>query len=192
MTRSQSMWASPGLPRPDEGYFLTITTALIAPTSRTYPLNPQTSHILTTILPGGFVTITSSDPFAKPIINPHYLTSTFDIFALMSAVGSVKRYMAGTAWSDYIAGPYGDLAHTDTDEELEAFVRNNAASIYHPLATASMSPRGARWGVVDPDLKVKGVEGLRIVDGSVMVKILCSLELRIRLLLTVFLPSSRM
>jgi choline dehydrogenase-like flavoprotein len=41
--------------------------------------------------------------------------------------------------------------------------------VFHPTGTAAMSPKGADWGVVDPDLKVKGVEGLRIVDGSVLV-----------------------
>lgn len=48
-------------------------------------------------------------------------------------------------------------------------MRAGASSVFHPTGTAAMSPKGADWGVVDPDLKVKGVEGLRIVDGSVLV-----------------------
>ncbi|KAL0954179.1 hypothetical protein HGRIS_005310 [Hohenbuehelia grisea] len=145
-----NFWAVPGIPRPDTGNFVTITTALISPTSR------------------GYLTISSADPFAAPIIDPNFLSSRFDFFVLIEAVKAVKRFASGKAWADYIDGPYGDFARTNTDEEIEAYVRANAASIYHPVGTASMSPRGASWGVVDPDLKVKGVEGLRIVDGSVL------------------------
>jgi choline dehydrogenase len=51
--------------------------------------------------------------------------------------------------------------------------------VFHPTGTAAMSPKGAHWGVVDPDLKVKGVEGLRIVDGSVLVSWLPSIIIRV-------------
>lgn len=59
----------------------------------------------------------------------------------------------------------------NTDEELNEYIRQNAVSFFHPVATAAMSPVGADWGVVDPDLKVKGVAGLRIVDASVAVSV---------------------
>ena len=73
------------------------------------------------------------------------------------------------AWDGYIVGPIPPLVNTSTDAELEAYVRAGGLSVYHPTGTAAMSPKGVHWGVVDPDLKVKGVEGLRIVDGSVLV-----------------------
>ncbi|KAF7431184.1 hypothetical protein PC9H_006905 [Pleurotus ostreatus] len=145
-----NFWAVPGIPMPAEGNFVTITTALISPTSR------------------GELQLVSSDPFEPPLINPNFLSTDFDIFALKEAIKAIKRFMSGSAWEDYIDAPYGDFANANTDDEIEAFVRNSAASIYHPLSTAAMSPRGAGWGVVDPDLKVKGVEGLRIVDASVI------------------------
>jgi len=80
----------------------------------------------------------------------------------------VKRLVSAHAWDGYIIGPTPALANANTDAELEAYVRANAQALFHPTGTAAMSPNGAKWGVVDPDLKVKGVEGLRIVDGSVL------------------------
>ena len=111
----------------------------------------------------------SSNPFTAPSIDPSYLTTEFDIFTLKEAVKSVKRLVAVQAWDGYIVGPTPSLANTSTDAELEAYVRAGGLTVFHPTGTAAMSAKGAQWGVVDPDLKVKGVEGLRIVDGSVLV-----------------------
>ena len=65
----------------------------------------------------------------------------------------------------------GSLANATTDALLDEFIRNNAGTAAHPVGTASMSSRNASYGVVDPDLKVKGVGGLRIVDASVLVRL---------------------
>ncbi|RDB16510.1 Pyranose dehydrogenase [Hypsizygus marmoreus] len=92
----------------------------------------------------GSITINSSDPFAPPLINPNFLSSEPDISIMREAIRSARH------------------------EELNEFIRENASSFFHPVGTAGMSPRGARYGVVDPDLRVKGVDGLRIVDASVL------------------------
>ena len=113
----------------------------------------------------------SSNPFTAPSIDPAFLSTDFDIFTLKEAVKSVKRLVALHAWDGYIVGPTPPLVNTSTDAELEAYVRAGGLSVFHPTGTAAMSPKGAHWGVVDPDLKVKGVEGLRIVDGSVLVSL---------------------
>lgn len=100
---------------------------------------------------------------------------------MVKAVKANLRFVTGKAWADYVQGPFlEDLASAKTDADFEAYVRNNAGTIFHPVGTASMSPRGAKWGVVDPDLKVKGVDGLRIVDGSVLVRfLLCHRVIRV-------------
>jgi choline dehydrogenase-like flavoprotein len=56
-----------------------------------------------------------------------------------------------------------------TNEELDEYLRNRTGSAFHPVGTAAMSARNARYGVVDPDLLVKGMRGLRIIDASVLV-----------------------
>jgi choline dehydrogenase-like flavoprotein len=69
-------------------------------------------------------------------------------------------------WSDYIIS----LVDTaTTDAELNLFIQNNAITVSHGVGTAAMSPKGADYGVVDPDLRVKKVTGLRVVDASVLV-----------------------
>lgn len=82
---------------------------------------------------------------------------------------AIKRFVAAKAWNGYVIAPVGALANANTDAQIEAYVRANGATVFHATGTASMSPKGAKWGVVDPDLKVKGVEGLRIADGSILV-----------------------
>ncbi|KAF9536329.1 hypothetical protein CPC08DRAFT_652173, partial [Agrocybe pediades] len=60
------------------------------------------------------------------------------------------------------------VTNATTDAELEAFVRSTTSTLFHPVGTAAMSAKDAGYGVVDPDLRVKGVDGLRIVDASVL------------------------
>ncbi|KAF8991046.1 hypothetical protein BDQ17DRAFT_1371178 [Cyathus striatus] len=135
---------------PQTGHFLRIATGLISPSSR------------------GTVNIVSSNPFDAPAINPNFLTTNFDIFTMIESVKTVKRFISAPAWDGYIISAYGALAEANSDADIETFVRATAGTIYHPVGTAAMSPKGASWGVVDPDLKMKGVAGVRIVDGSVL------------------------
>lgn len=121
---------------------------------------------------GGTISLHSSDPFDPPIIDPRYLTSEFDSFALREAVQSARRFLAAPAWKDYVIGPAGGVANATTDELLDEFIRQNAGSPAHPVGTAAMSAKNASFGVVDPDLQAKEVIGLRIVDASVMVGLL--------------------
>ncbi|KAF8164816.1 hypothetical protein B0H34DRAFT_793279 [Crassisporium funariophilum] len=144
-----NFWVNPAVPQPAEGSFMGVPVILISPSSR------------------GSTKITTADPFTKPTVNPNFLATQFDIFTLKEGIRAVLRFMRASALSDYVIGPNGDLATATTDAALEQFVRDSATTIYHPVGTAAMSPKGAKWGVVDPDLKVKGTEGLRIVDASV-------------------------
>lgn len=97
----------------------------------------------------------------------------FDRFALREGLRLAHRFVALPAWKDYILEIYGSFASVDLndDAQLDEYIQENTAPISHPVGSASMSPVGARWGVTDPDLKVKGVHGLRIVDASVIVEL---------------------
>lgn len=69
-------------------------------------------------------------------------------------------------WSDYILS----LVDTaTTNQELDQFIRSTAITVSHGVGTSAMSPKGADYGVTDPDLRVKKVSDLRVVDASVLV-----------------------
>jgi len=90
---------------------------------------------------------------------------------MREAVKAVKRFVSAPAWKDYIIGPFGESFQSATDDKsIDAYVRELTTTIFHPVGTASMSPVNAKSGVVNPDLSVKGTDGLRIVDASVFVR----------------------
>ncbi|KAJ7693420.1 aryl-alcohol-oxidase from pleurotus Eryingii [Mycena rosella] len=134
---------------PATGNFMSISTAVVAPAAR------------------GSVTLSSSNVFAAPVINPNLLGTPVDVFIMREAVKSAMRLASAPAFAGYVISPNG-LSFTSTDAQIDAFVSANAGTVFHPAGTASMSPKGASWGVVDPNLLVKGVTGLRIVDLSVV------------------------
>ncbi|KAF9477982.1 alcohol oxidase, partial [Pholiota conissans] len=143
-----NFWLDPVISSPDTGSFFTIVTALLTPTSR------------------GTVKIRSTNPFEAPLIDPNMLTTDFDITAMRESVKAIKRFAAAPAWSDYLIAPLRNLSAT-ADADIDAYVRQYTTTIFHPSSTAAMAPFNSTNGVVNPDLTVKGVEGLRIVDLSV-------------------------
>ena len=115
--------------------------------------------------------LNTSDPFAAPLIDPGFYISGIDFKIMKFGIRSVQRFLTVPAWKDYIVEPLNGMNNTtiDTDADLEEYIRSNTMTVFHPTGTSSMSPVGAKWGIVDPDLRVKGVSGLRIVDLSVLV-----------------------
>ncbi|EKM52226.1 uncharacterized protein PHACADRAFT_148721 [Phanerochaete carnosa HHB-10118-sp] len=87
---------------------------------------------------------------------------------MVSAVRAGRRYIATEPWHGFIVEPYGKVSTATADEEIIAAMRENIVTIWHPTRTARMAPADAHWGVVDPQLRVKGVHGLRVVDASVI------------------------
>ena len=81
----------------------------------------------------------------------------------------VGTFLSAPQWDDFVIAPYGDLANATTDELKLEYVRTYGSNINHPVGTSRMSPKKARWGVVDESLLLKGAEGVRIVDASVFV-----------------------
>ncbi|KDR79210.1 hypothetical protein GALMADRAFT_137093 [Galerina marginata CBS 339.88] len=147
---TSNFYFNPGIASPPTGSFMTIVAVLISPTSR------------------GTVKIRTTNPFDKPLIDPNYLSTAFDIFTMREAVKAVQRFVAAPAWKDYVIGPFGDVfSKAKTDSQIESYVRGLTTTIFHPVGTASMSPSNAKTGVVNPDLTLKGADGIRIVDASV-------------------------
>ncbi|KAJ8517245.1 hypothetical protein ONZ45_g5546 [Pleurotus djamor] len=141
------------LAQPATGSFLTLLSAVVSPVSR------------------GSVTITSSDPFVNPTVNPNIYASDFDILAMVQAMKDGREFISSPRWNGFILSPFGDLVNATTDDQLIEYARNFTVTVNHPVGTAAMSPKNAKWGVVDPDLLVKGTSGLRVVDASIFPKI---------------------
>ncbi|KAF9061024.1 GMC oxidoreductase-domain-containing protein, partial [Rhodocollybia butyracea] len=136
------------------GNFLTLSLALVSPASR------------------GSVTINSTSPFAPPIIDPGYYTSPFDIAAMKQGIQIMFQYLTAPSWNGHIIsqfGPFANITTSTDDSTLDAYIRDSSGSSAHLVGTVAMSAKDADYGVVDPDLKVKGVGGLRVVDASIFV-----------------------
>jgi len=119
---------------------------------------------------GGSIGVSSNNPFQQPLINTGALTSEFDILALKEGVAMAKKFVSAPIWKDYIISlQTTQLADNATDAEVENYFRSTVITAYHLTGTAAMSSEDAGYGVVNPDLKVKGVKGLRVVDASIFV-----------------------
>lgn len=88
---------------------------------------------------------------------------------MVTALRGALKFLTAPAWAGFVLAPQGALATATTDAELAAYARSLTSSVWHPFGTAAMSPAGAKTGVTDPDLRVKNVSGLRIVDASIFV-----------------------
>jgi choline dehydrogenase-like flavoprotein len=146
------------IPQPQTGNFLSVATAVISPSSR------------------GSVTLANSDPFAQPIIDPAFFTKGFDIACMVAAIRSVMEFVSAPAWDDFLLGPLDKRLNAASNETvLEAYARESASTIFHPVGTARMTSSTASTseGVVNSNLLLKGTRGVRIVDASVLPEIPC-------------------
>jgi choline dehydrogenase-like flavoprotein len=113
----------------------------------------------------GRVGITSADPRSAPMIDPRFLSEQADLDTLVRGTQIVRRIFAQPAFAAwpgkelYIDGIQGE-------SELAQAIRERADTVYHPAGTCRMG--GDAESVVDPQLRVRGVSGLRVVDASVM------------------------
>lgn len=110
----------------------------------------------------GQVTLRSADPLAAPVIDPNYLQQPADLQAFVQVIETIRAIAQTPDFSDL--NEVEILPGADAD--LETFIRSQSSTLWHPAGTAKMG-RDA-MAVVDPQLRVHGVEGLRVVDASVM------------------------
>jgi choline dehydrogenase len=114
----------------------------------------------------GFVRITSADPRQPPAIQPRYLSSRSDRDTIVAGMKLLRRIMSQPAIRRYIAEERAPDPRCRSDAELLAFARAAGTTVFHPTSTCRMGPDPA--AVVDERLRVRGIERLRVVDGSVM------------------------
>ena len=120
----------------------------------------------------GRITLRSSDPTVAPRIEAGYYADRRDLETMIEGVRLAKRLAATAAFANMADGVAWPESDDDSDAYLEAFVRRRTATLYHPACSCAMGPaatdKSGLQTVVDTDLKVHGVDGLRVVDASVM------------------------
>jgi choline dehydrogenase len=119
----------------------------------------------------GTIALRSANPTAPPLIQPRYLSDPGgdDLRLLVRGMTLARRLFATEPLAAHAGAPIVPPAGTDSDEAIAAVVRARAETLYHPVGTCRMgTDPGA---VVDPELRVRGVEGLRVIDASVMPRI---------------------
>jgi len=117
----------------------------------------------------GRIRLRSADPRHRPAIDPGYLSDGGgDARALVAGLKMAREFVTARPMAAICRSEIAPGAHVRSDAELLDYVRNSVVTLYHPVGTCAMGSE-ARWGsVLDPELKVRGVEGLRVVDASVM------------------------
>ena len=116
----------------------------------------------------GYVRIRSSDPFAPPIIQTNYLDAELDRRVIVGGMKLARRLLKSAPLSPYYA--YEDFPgpNVNTDDEFLHAATERGTTTFHPGCTCRMGPADSTWAVVDDQLRVHGLEGLRVIDASVM------------------------
>jgi choline dehydrogenase len=137
-----------GVETPDK--FITITVSLVQPKSR------------------GEIRLRAADPLAAPIIRANYLQEIADVDALVRGVKLARWFGEADAYTPLRGDEILPGAAMKSDADLATFVRRDSDTIYHGAGTCKMGPAADAGAVVDPSLRVRGVQGLRVVDASIM------------------------
>jgi choline dehydrogenase len=114
----------------------------------------------------GSLRIRSADPTAAPEIRINYLSTEVDRIANVEGLKVLRRILQAPALRPYVMQEVDPGAKVSTDEELLNYCRARGSTIYHPTSTCRMG--SDPLAVVDQSLRVRGLEGLRVVDGSIM------------------------
>jgi choline dehydrogenase len=116
----------------------------------------------------GRIGLRSADPFDDPTIFANYLAAEEDRRAMREGVKIARDAAAQAALDPYRGDEYSPGKEVRTDAEIDAWIRRTGETIYHPVGTCRMGVAGDAMAVVDGELKVQGLAGLRVIDASVM------------------------
>ena len=138
--------------KPGEG-----THKFSAFTSSTCQLRPESR---------GHIELKSANPHDYPAIHPNYLATELDRWTTIEGIKISRKIMAASAMAPMIAEEHLPGSHVQSDDELLAAARDISQTIYHPVGTCKMGHDSA--AVVDDQLRLHGVDALRVVDASIM------------------------
>ncbi|KAG5220526.1 alcohol oxidase [Salix suchowensis] len=138
----------------------------------------------------GSVHISSTDPLAPPAIDLNVLSNDVDLDIMVDAVKYARKVVSTDALKDVVRAEVSPGASVNTDEGIKAYIKDNLATVFHPVGTAAMLSR-ADGGVVDETLKVYGTQNLRVVSVMYQWEVKLLINMPDRLTRLSFLSNSR-
>ncbi|KAF2239556.1 GMC oxidoreductase [Viridothelium virens] len=149
-----SSQSPPLIPLPQDRSYFTVLVFFFHPQSR------------------GSVTLASADPTAAPVCDGRFLTEEFDRVMVVRGVGAAMEFVRSPRVAERCDGVV-QVPRGESEEEILEYVRENCGTSWHMTGTARMEVKGSggqedKMGVVDTGFRVKGVQGLRVADMSVM------------------------
>ncbi len=128
---------------------------------------------LVSVASRGVVRLRTADPRHAPVIDPGYLSASGDIEPLLAGLRMAREFAASAPLTKVCSDELAPGPGVRTDAELREFIRGGLGTLYHPVGTCAMGgdsrlAASKLTSVLDPELRVRGVEGLRVVDASVM------------------------
>jgi choline dehydrogenase-like flavoprotein len=118
----------------------------------------------------GSITLASADPMAAPLIDPNFLADADDVARMVRGFRRMRELFQQPALRKLGGHEHPRSASATTDAEIEQFIRSYADTIYHPVGTCRMG--AGAMDVVGADLRIHGLEGIRVVDASMMPRII--------------------
>lgn len=122
----------------------------------------------------GTISLASDDPLTPAKVDPNYLSDSDDLRVMLAGTRMTRELMRQPALAQYIdkeKDPLGNIT-LDDDAAVTEVIKSSAETIYHPVGSCSMGPINNKNSVVDPSLKVIGLQGLRIADASIMPRLI--------------------
>jgi choline dehydrogenase len=114
----------------------------------------------------GYLEISSDDPMAQPKIYPNYLDTDYDQEMMIKGIRLIRQIAGAPALQSVIESELSPGADADSDVKIAKFISQQAWTVFHPCSTCRMG-KDPIASVVDPNLQVYGVEGLRVADASI-------------------------
>ncbi|RUU93289.1 MULTISPECIES: choline dehydrogenase [unclassified Mesorhizobium] len=119
----------------------------------------------------GSVRLASSDPVAAPLIHQNFLSSQRDWQSLRAGFRVARNLASQPSMTPFVGAEFFPGPKCESDEEIDEHIRKTSITVHHPAGTCRMGVDAA--SVVDPELRVRGIAGLRVVDASVMPDLVC-------------------
>ena len=116
----------------------------------------------------GYIRARTSDPFDAPVIQPNYLAAESDRRVLLAGMKLARRLLASKPLAPYYDRELFPGAQAQSDADLMQAAKERGTTTFHLMGTCRMGPESDPTAVVDDQLRVRGLEGLRVVDASIM------------------------